>query len=85
MSYLGFGIQDPRGLRKPRRPFKPVFEQLYNGEHPTKDTDQTNPEQSWFSKNEHLFAEQKMFDALKSRIHLITAFAFMATTIIALV
>lgn len=35
MSYVGFGIQSMNSFRKPRRAFKPIFEQFANGEHPT--------------------------------------------------
>jgi len=36
MSYAGFGIQSMSSFRKPRQAFKPIFEQLAHGEHPTK-------------------------------------------------
>ncbi|MBX2845739.1 MAG: hypothetical protein KTR13_05940 [Saprospiraceae bacterium] len=85
MSYLGFGISDPRGLGTPRKAFKPIFEQLYNGEHPTTFSENTNPDESWTEKNEHLFAEQKRFNSLASKLPLITVFAGMAIAIIALV
>ncbi|MBX2845743.1 MAG: hypothetical protein KTR13_05960 [Saprospiraceae bacterium] len=85
MSYLGFGIQGPRGLGKPRQAFKPVFEQLFDRKSPVSSSTERQDGKSWFEQRAHLYSEEKLFADLFSKMPLITVLAALSTTITALI
>lgn len=76
MSYAGLGFRPTSSIQKPKRVFKPVFEQISTGNHPVKSKN-TNPAISWSQVRQHLDSEQQHSDSLSTKIFLFVLFATM--------
>ena len=82
MSYSGLGFRPTSTIQKPKRVFKPVFEQMSSGEHPVKSKN-TNPAISWSQVRQHLDLEERNSESLSTKIFLFvllaTLFAFVVS------
>ena len=81
MSYVGFNLRNTTSVQRPKKRFRPVFEQLSSGEHP-RVSKNTNPTVSWSKVREHLDAEEKQFNALSNKIYMTLLFVAMLAMII---
>jgi len=82
MSYLGFGIQNTNTIRKPRQAFKPVFKQLFEGDHPIEQQQKSNS--SWKEVNLHINNEQLREKARSGYIYLLFAIGVLTAIIFAM-
>ncbi len=84
MTNVVFGRTPYGGFGEPRRAYKPVFEQLFDGEHPVSAHD-TDEEYSWYTSREDLIKQEENQSRLTSRIHLISLVAGMLALIVSMI
>lgn len=83
MSYVGFGIQSMNSFRRPRQAFKPIFEQLSNGEHPIESNNQSFFK-TWKETQLPNEREQLVEKVRANYIYLFLTIGILAATIVAM-
>ncbi len=81
MSYLGFGIQNTNSMRRPRRVFTPVFEQIANGEHPTKSNNKS-VSRTWKESQSVIDRAELQEKLISNNIYLLFTIGVLATLLI---
>lgn len=81
MSYIGFGIQNTNSARRPRQVFKPVFEQIANGEHPTR-SNSKGISKTWKEFQSVTEREEFQEKIIRNNIYLLFAIGILTTLLI---